>query len=120
MHEEVQNDAIPLKTIQAKYKNVTATAFGCLNLWWTHGFLLFFFFFFNIFLLPFYQKNKKENVTATYLYGAVLSRLTHMWHYIMKEMGYGIISIPSNAIITNYFTTFLQNVDVANLLLVFI
>ena len=44
VHEEVQNDAVPLKTIQAKYKNVTATAFGCLNLWWTHGCRLYFFF----------------------------------------------------------------------------
>ena len=44
VHEEVQNDAVPLKTIQAKYKNVTPTAFGCLNLWWTHRFLMYFFF----------------------------------------------------------------------------
>ena len=78
------------------------------------------FFYINIFLLPFYQKNKKENVAATYPNGAVLSRLTHMWHYIMKETGYGIVSILSNTTVTNYFTIFLQNVDVTNLLLVFI
>ena len=31
-----------------------------------------------------------------------------------------VYKIMSNAITTNYFTTFLQNVDVTNLLLVFI
>ena len=36
------------------------------------------FFYINIFLLPFYQKNKKENVAATYPNGAVLSRHTHV------------------------------------------
>ena len=40
--------------------------------------------------------------------------------FICGDDHYRRISEQSNTIVTNYFTTFLQNVDVANLLLVFI
>ena len=96
MHEEVLNDAVPLITIQAKYKNVVATAFGYLNLRWTHSFLLFFvfclfiflFLYINTLLLPFCQKNKNKNVAATYPNGVVLSRLNT--HVALHNEGNGL------------------------------
>ena len=66
VHEEVQNYAVPSKTIQAKYKNVVATAFGCLNLWWTNNsflflfLFLFFYFFLSYTSIAFLLKKKKK------------------------------------------------------------
>ena len=44
----------------------------------------------------------------------------NVWGLGVGEWESGLVIIRSNATSTSYFTTFLQNVDVANLLLVFI
>ena len=55
--------------------------------------------------------------TITKNKGIVNKKVLHLQHFSQQ---FHNKSVKSNAIDTNYFTTFLQNVDVTNLLLVFI
>ena len=55
---------------------------------------LFFFFLISIYFYYLFVKNIKKKMSPPLIQTVPCYQDSHTWHYIMKEMGYGTISIP--------------------------